>query len=158
MNLAVNARDAMPNGGNLVVEIREQSFFEDSLQGLPQPLLGDYIQISVSDSGIGMTEEVLSHLFEPFFTTKEVGKGTGLGLSIVYAIVKQFSGFVTVQSELSKGTVFHLYFPKASPKALSPDENVTDVASLLGSETILLVEDELGVQSLVRRALQTNEI
>jgi CheY-like chemotaxis protein len=156
MNLAVNARDAMPNGGSLSIDVGDKSFSEDSLQDSPEPLFGDYIQISVSDNGIGMAEQVLSHLFEPFFTTKEVGKGTGLGLSIVYAIVKQFNGHVTVQSELSKGTVFRLYFPKASSQTLSSDESVTDVGSLLGSETILLVEDELGVQSLVQSALKRN--
>jgi two-component system cell cycle sensor histidine kinase/response regulator CckA len=153
MNLAVNARDAMPNGGFLSVDLQERHFADDAVQGLGQPLFGDYVQISISDSGIGMTEEVLSHLFEPFFTTKEIGKGTGLGLSIVYAIVKQFSGYITVQSELSKGTVFNLFFPKVSSNVPSSNATAADSVSFVGSGTILLVEDESAVLSFVLTAL-----
>ncbi len=156
MNLVVNARDAMPNGGNLSVDVQEKQFGQETLQVSDEPILGSFVQIGISDSGIGMTEDVKSHLFEPFFTTKEIGKGTGLGLSIVYAIVKQFSGYITVQSELSKGTVFNLYFPKVSLNAPSSGGTIAEAPPFVGSGTILLVEDDSTVQSIVLSALSGN--
>jgi PAS domain S-box-containing protein len=143
LNLAVNARDAMPDGGRLIletsVEILEKSF-DSHLEVKP----GTYAVISVTDSGMGMSDEVKAHLFEPFFTTKEVGKGTGLGLSVVYGIVKQCGGTLSVLSEPGLGTTFRIYFPSALKPVHDRDEKpvANDVSVYRGDETILIVEDE----------------
>lgn len=111
LNLAVNARDAMPNGGRLLLETSNAILSDQDLKTNPEGVPGSYIQISVRDTGTGMTEEVVSRIFEPFYTTKDLGKGTGLGLATVYGIVKQSGGFISVESELNKGTAFRVYLP-----------------------------------------------
>jgi len=156
MNLAVNARDAMPTGGTLTIKTGCSALDGTCRTLSPEARPGDFITLSVTDTGGGMTREVLSHIFEPFFTTKETGKGTGLGLSTVYGIVHQHDGFITVASEPGKGTSFTIYLPafsfeEASRAALEPDEQ-----ELLrgGGEHILLVEDEEGVRKFASRTLR----
>jgi two-component system cell cycle sensor histidine kinase/response regulator CckA len=155
MNLVVNAKDAMPNGGKICIRTGEV-ILDDSYR--PENTFikhGPYIMISVSDSGQGMDRETQARIFEPFFTTKEKGKGTGLGLSTVYGIIKQSGGYVFVQSELGRGTVFTIYFPRVDGP--SEPHGATQVSSSPagGSETILLVEDEDSVRQLVRETLQS---
>ena len=111
LNLCVNSRDAMPRGGSLTIETRNAQLKDKKTRWQPAPVSGDYVLVTVADSGAGMSEEVKGLIFEPFFTTKEIGKGTGLGLSTVQGIVKSHSGFVEIESEVGKGTTFHLYFP-----------------------------------------------
>jgi PAS domain S-box-containing protein len=112
MNLAVNSRDAMPNGGKITIQTNNASFDEGQVQQYPSVIPGAYVTLSVSDTGCGIAEESLPHIFEPFFTTKEAGKGTGLGLATVYGIVKQSGGYIWVYTEINKGTTFEIYFPK----------------------------------------------
>ena len=153
MNLAVNARDAMPSGGNLTIETRNVELDEDYTRNHPTVKPGPHVMLAISDTGAGMSPETQAHIFEPFFTTKEQGKGTGLGLATVYGIVKQSEGSIWLYSELGQGTVFKVYFPVVteSPAEREPAKVATDTAS--GTETILVVEDEEGVRSLVRLAL-----
>jgi PAS domain S-box-containing protein len=152
MNLAVNARDAMPKGGRLRIDVRAETRDapwpgEAELQG------GNYVMLSIGDTGSGMTDEVRSRIFEPFFTTKESGKGTGLGLAIVYGIVKQFSGHIYVYSEPGQGSTFKVFLPQVEAEAVvSGDEADADVQG--GTETILVVEDDLAVRALAVRALR----
>ena len=111
MNLALNARDAMPNGGDLVIETADVDLDESHTSLYPEATSGPHVMIAVSDTGSGIEKENLDRVFEPFFSTKSVDKGSGLGLSIVHGIVRQASGHITVESELGKGTIFRLYFP-----------------------------------------------
>src|SRR5208283_1130816 len=155
MNLVVNAKDAMPNGGKICIRTASVTL-DDSYR--PENTFikhGPYVMISVSDNGQGMDRETQARIFEPFFTTKEKGKGTGLGLSTVYGIIKQSGGYVFVQSELGRGTVFTIYFPRVDEPcdALSPTP--VSVATAGGSETVLLVEDEESVRQLVRETLES---
>ncbi len=152
MNLVVNAKDAMPNGGRLTV--RTQNIIMDESHRGGQQFIrpGTYVMLSVSDTGTGMDKETQSRIFEPFFTTKEKGKGTGLGLSTVYGIVKQSGGYVMVQSEIGNGTTFHIYLPQVEDAAEKQAVPAPDAAGG-GSETILLVEDEESVRQLVRDTL-----
>jgi CheY-like chemotaxis protein len=148
MNLAVNARDAMPDGGKLTITTANIDMDSDQ-PGLQQMGLaaGSYVMLSIIDTGIGMSSEAQSHLFEPFYTTKELGKGTGLGLSTVFGIVKQSNGAIRFRSELGKGTVFHIYLPRIQkPFAASSDMGGT--ATLDGTETILLAEDDDALRHL----------
>jgi two-component system cell cycle sensor histidine kinase/response regulator CckA len=155
MNLAVNARDAMPKGGRLLIETRnsvlDQSYFEDHGYGKP----GEYCMLSVSDTGIGMDKETQAHIFEPFFTTKPLGKGTGLGLSTVYGIVKQSEGFISVYTEPGFGTTFRIYLPQveAAPRQETP--SVPLQAMPQGVGTILLVEDEEPLRRLAVSCLRS---
>ena len=142
----------MPRGGKLTIETRGVRLREEDRALYPDLSQGRYVQLAVSDTGAGMTDEVKARLFEPFFTTKEPGKGTGLGLSTVYGIVKQSGGYVIVQSEHGRGSSFHIYLPKAQGVAEKHAPPVTD-AALGGTETILLVEDEESVRQLVRDTL-----
>jgi PAS domain S-box-containing protein len=154
VNLAVNARDAMPNGGELIIETAnvtlDHQFARRHLEVTP----GEYILLAVTDTGTGMTEEVKARLFEPFFTTKEVGKGTGLGLATCFGIVKQSGGHIRAYSELGEGTTFKIYLPRVGGVASQlPKSEPLDLLAQ-GSETILLAEDEGAVRDLAARALR----
>jgi len=154
MNLAVNARDAMPTGGRLTIETRNVTIGEEGRQGTVILEAGAYIRLAVRDSGQGMSEEVQGHLFEPFFTTKETGKGTGLGLSTVYGIVKHSGGVIGVDSQPGQGTTFKIFFPKAEPVEQTVADGGTIIDQARGRETILLVEDDPAVRGLVDEALR----
>ena len=152
MNLVVNAKDAMPSGGKLTIQTQNVVVDENHHRGQTFVRPGQYVTLSVSDTGTGMDKETQSRIFEPFFTTKEKGKGTGLGLSTVYGIVKQSGGYVMVQSEKGHGTTFNIYLPRVEA---STDIHAAPVlrAAEGGSETVLLVEDEESVRQLVRETL-----
>ncbi len=152
MNLAVNARDAMPEGGDLTIRVSRAAVGEADEERPVELPPGDYVLLQVSDSGVGMDREVLSHLFEPFFTTKGVGRGTGLGLSIVYGIVKETGGHIVVESQPGEGTTFRVYLPR-SPEA-APAELPLLETQKVGTETVLLVEDEDAVRELVLQKLE----
>ena len=153
LNLAVNSRDAMPNGGTLTIETRNVRMEEPYAVGASSVPPGKYVMLAVSDTGTGMSPETVGRLFEPFFTTKEKGKGTGLGLSTVYGIIKQSQGHVIVYSEVGVGTTFKCYFPisEISPRVSRPLQLPVEVR---GNETILLVEDEAPIRSLAATALE----
>ena len=156
MNLVVNAKDAMPNGGKLTIETAKANFDDSYINDHPMTKPGPYVMLAISDSGIGMDAATQARIFEPFFTTKAKGKGTGLGMSTVYGIAKQSGGFVWVYSEMGKGTTIKVYLPReigsiAATLPAAPSDPV-----LQGSETILVVEDEEAVRSLVCRVLADN--
>jgi two-component system cell cycle sensor histidine kinase/response regulator CckA len=156
MNLAVNAYDAMPQGGRLILEtanIDLDEGFTGQQVGLKP---GPYVRLIVSDTGIGMDAETQSHIFEPFFTTKKPGKGTGLGLAMVYGIVQQSEGYISVVSRLGQGTTFNIYLPRLEQEITPMGSGQPATETKRGSETILLVEDEEMVRELARYALQQN--
>jgi PAS domain S-box-containing protein len=153
MNLAVNARDAMPRGGTLTFKTENVDLGEAFTRKHPGASPGKYVVLSVTDTGTGMDNHALAHLFEPFFTTKEPGKGTGLGLSMVYGIVKQSGGYIAVESELGRGTTFRIYLPRLDDLEESPENESTPATRTAGTGTILLVEDEDAVRSLVEAIL-----
>jgi signal transduction histidine kinase len=149
VNLAVNGRDAMPKGGKLIIETRNVILDADQLGADFDVIPGEYVQLSVSDTGTGMPPEVRERVFEPFFTTKEKGRGTGLGLSMVYGFIKQAQGHVTIYSELGHGTTFNLYFPRfAGASANQPSPAGDSQTDLDARETVLVVEDDPGVREL----------
>ncbi|MDB4975626.1 MAG: sensory box histidine kinase/response regulator [Myxococcaceae bacterium] len=150
MNLAVNARDAMPSGGKLVIECSDVELDESYARSQLDVLPGSYVMLSVSDSGCGMNAMVRERIFEPFFTTKELGKGTGLGLSTVFGIVRQSGGNVSVSSEPGKGTTFKVYLPRGDDCADGPDQAPRLPQLLGGSEVVLLAEDDESVRQLAR--------
>jgi two-component system cell cycle sensor histidine kinase/response regulator CckA len=156
MNLAVNARDAMPDGGKVVVQTHNVSLSAAEAAKRPVMSPGEYVLVSVSDTGHGMNEETKARIFEPFFTTKEVGKGTGLGLATVYGIVKQSGGFIWVESSPGKGAIFEIYLPKASGKVSEVGPEPPSRIESRGTETILLVEDEQGVRDLASHFLRAS--
>jgi PAS domain S-box-containing protein len=156
LNLAINARDAMPGGGKLVIETANVTIDADSVDAGVMVSAGRYVRLSVSDTGCGMSEDVLRHAFEPFFTTKETGKGTGLGLSTVYGFVQQAHGAVTLYSEVGHGTTVNLYLPQAAlDKTAAADSRDSNSAPRASGERILLVEDNADVREVVRSQLET---
>jgi PAS domain S-box-containing protein len=157
MNLAVNARDAMPQGGMLTLETSNVTLDESYTREYPELQPGAFVLLAVSDTGCGMDEAVKARIFEPFFTTKEVGKGTGLGLATVYGIVKQAGGHVSVYSEPGQGTTFKIYFPCAPQElpVIRPEVRSCP-SSTSGTETVLVVEDEDGVRALTKQVLQND--
>jgi len=153
-NLAVNARDAMPEGGKLIIEARNVRLDEHYARSHAGVTPGEYVMLAVTDTGCGMTDEVKAHLFEPFFTTKEPGKGTGLGLATCYAIVERNGGHIWVYSEPGKGTTFKIYLPRARGEPAPFPARETAGEAPRGSETILLVEDEPSLRSLAAEILR----
>jgi two-component system, cell cycle sensor histidine kinase and response regulator CckA len=154
MNLAVNARDAMPTGGKLTIETSNMDLDEDYARQHPAIKAGPHVMLAITDNGIGMDAATQAHLFEPFFTTKKKGKGTGLGLSTTYGIVKQSNASIWVYSEIGKGTTFKIYFPEATFVAASRPEGPRTEPQKSGTETILVVEDEPSVRALAARVLR----
>lgn len=151
-NLVINARDAMPNGGELQIKLRRVHFGAEHELPLPSMSLGDWVLLTISDTGVGIPPEHLPHIFEPFFTTKP--HGTGLGLAQVYGIVSQHGGFIDVQSEVGKGTTFVLYLPAAAGKAETPVEPERAEVPRGNGELILMVEDDDGVRLVMQRMLE----
>jgi two-component system, cell cycle sensor histidine kinase and response regulator CckA len=152
LNLCINARDAMPNGGNIVIETYYQYLGEDFVRAHLGTRVGDYAVVSVTDNGQGISEEHKPHIFEPFFSTKDLKRGTGLGLSTVWGIMKSHKGLITVYSEPDEGTTFKLYFPAISGQSYQPVPPQADQV-VLGNETILLIDDEPIVRETWRDAL-----
>jgi len=155
MNLAVNARDAMPNGGKLVIETANCDLDHSFTASHPLMKSGPYVILVVTDSGTGMDTETQAHIFEPFFTTKEKGKGTGLGLAMVYGIVKQSGGFIWVYSELGKGTSFKIYLPRVDQAEDPVGSSHPSIDIPVGTETVLLAEDEQDVREIAREFLES---
>jgi CheY-like chemotaxis protein len=154
VNLAANARDAMPDGGALTIETANVDLDADQVATHGDGTTGPHVMLAVSDTGTGMDEEVRRHLFEPFYTTKPAGQGTGLGLATVFGVVKQSGGGIYVYSEPGRGTTFKIYFPA---RTAAPDSVETDNGhAQRGSETIMVVEDDPGVRDLVRLMLEAN--
>ena len=155
MNLVVNARDAMPEGGKLLLETSNVTLADVSTSRRPDTTPGDYVLLTVTDTGHGMDAATAGRIFEPFYTTKERDAGTGLGLSTVYGIVKQSGGHIEVESEPGIGTTFRLYFPQVAEEAEAFSPKPPDERSLTGSETVLLVEDEEALREVGRQMLET---
>jgi signal transduction histidine kinase len=154
MNLVVNARDAMTNGGEIVIQTGHAELDEHYAAHHPGSRAGQYVTLTVCDTGSGMDENTKSHVFEPFFTTKGIGQGTGLGLSTVYGIVKQTGGSIWVDSELGKGTTFKIYFPRVAAKAEHLEQRAEEAELPGGSEAILVVEDDQALRELTVRMLE----
>ncbi|MEW5959904.1 MAG: PAS domain S-box protein [Chloroflexota bacterium] len=155
LNLAVNAQDAMPDGGSLILETANVVLTSEEVAGYPEVEPGEFVLLTIGDTGMGMAEEVKTRIFEPFFTTKELGRGTGLGLAMVYGIVKQNKGHIWVYSKENEGTTFRIYLPRAAtPPVASPETGEQGEISPRGSETILLVEDEQPVREFVAVVLR----
>jgi CheY-like chemotaxis protein len=155
MNLVVNARDAMPNGGKLIITTGTVIFDETAPSPSPELSSGAYVTLSVSDTGTGMTDEVKNNLFKAFFTTKPSGKGTGLGLTTCQTIVQQSGGYIGVASELGKGTTFTIYFPRVDAPLEPLAKTLRDGPLKRGTETLLIVEDEPSVRNLACEVLRT---
>jgi nitrogen-specific signal transduction histidine kinase/CheY-like chemotaxis protein len=155
MNLVVNARDAMPNGGNLTIATSNATLDKNYARTHASAIPGDYVMFSVSDTGTGMTEEVKARLFEAFFTTKAKGKGTGLGLATCQTILQQSRGYIDVYSDLGKGTTFKIYFPRVDLPLDAAARSSQTGPLPRGTETLLVVEDEPSVRHLARHVLET---
>jgi len=158
INLAVNAKDAMPSGGCLTIRTRNISERESVRIGALNLAAGEYVLIEVEDTGVGIPPEVMSKIFEPFFTTKDVGKGTGLGLSTVYGIVKQTGGYISADSEVGRGATFRVYLPRHIVENIEEIERLgadkkEPTRDLTGTGRVLLVEDEDSVRNFAARAL-----
>ena len=156
MNLAVNARDAMKEGGTLTIQTRNVEVDEAEARSRPPMIPGSYVLLQVTDTGHGMNQETMARIFDPFFTTKEVGKGTGLGLATVYGVVKQSGGFIWVNSEAGKGARFEMYLPQSLQQANKLEAAIRPSFIPRGSETILVVEDEEGVRELACQFLKVS--
>ena len=154
MNLAVNARDAMPNGGKLTIETANTTLDEKDAGRYRYVVPGQYVKLRVSDTGCGMDAETQSHVFEPFFTTKEKGKGTGLGLATVYGVVKQSGGYIWLQSDVGKGTQFEIFLPRVEGEIEKPQKASAPAKESRGGQTILVVEDEQDLRKLTSSVLQ----
>jgi two-component system cell cycle sensor histidine kinase/response regulator CckA len=159
LNLAVNARDAMPQGGSLVIETHNVELDESCVRGQEGFEPGKYVRLTVSDTGTGMDSETQARMFEPFFTTKDPGKGTGLGLATVYGVVKQTGGWIWVASHPGHGTTFEIYLPQieeVEKPVTTSAKKATRAIAPKGTETILLVEDQDGIRDLVGEFLRRN--
>jgi len=154
MNLAMNARDAMPNGGKLTLETANISFDSESIGRYPELKTGDYVMLAVTDTGAGISEAVKARVFEPFFSTKGVGGGTGLGLSTCYGIIKQSGGHISVYSEAGRGATFKIYLPQVETAAKAPMPRLTSLDLPRGTETILLVEDDPALREMAGTLLK----
>ncbi|MBE0556007.1 MAG: response regulator [Proteobacteria bacterium] len=154
LNLATNAADAMPDGGTLVIETEDVTLSDDYLDTHAGARAGEYVLLSVSDTGQGMAKDVVEHIFEPFFTTKEFGKGTGLGLASVYGIVKSYDGYISCYSEVGQGTTFKIYLPVAGQPTAHGAKDAEEDLPRGGDETILLVDDEQSIRTVASAALQ----
>jgi CheY-like chemotaxis protein len=154
LNLVVNARDAMPGGGLLIIETGEKIITPPEAALLPDARPGRHVCLRVTDSGTGIAPEILPRIFDPFFTTKAPGKGTGLGLATVFGIVKQHGGSLVVESEVGRGTTLQVFLPATEAAALVPAASLQKSKPRGGTETILLVEDESGVRRLTRTVLE----
>jgi CheY-like chemotaxis protein len=153
INLAVNARDAMPDGGSIYLETANVECDGDRAEMHPEVQPGAYVMLSVRDTGCGMDEITKANVFEPFFTTKDVGKGTGLGLAMVYGFVKQSGGHIAVESALGRGSTFQILLPRVTMQCRGDSEPAA-LANYQGTETVLLVEDDENVRSLARKILE----
>jgi PAS domain S-box-containing protein len=154
MNMAINARDAMPNGGKLTLETANVSFESESVGRYPELKAGDYVMLAITDTGAGISDEVKARLFEPFFSTKGVGQGTGLGLSTCYGIVKQSGGHISVYSEVGRGATFKIYLPQVQQEARIPVQRIESKELPRGAETILLVEDDPALREMASTLLR----
>jgi CheY-like chemotaxis protein len=154
MNLVVNARDAMPGGGKLLIETLDVVLHESAVMSHPDALPGRYVLLSVIDSGVGIDEKTMESIFEPFFTTKEPGQGTGLGLFTVYGIVRQSGGWVEVASELERGTAFKIYLPRVESSVLPASEESAAAPERHTGATVLLVEDQAELRRLAKAVLK----
>jgi signal transduction histidine kinase len=154
MNLVLNARDAMPHGGTLTIETSNVELDHLYTGQHPGSQIGTYVELAIRDTGMGMNAETKRRVFEPFFTTKEVGKGTGLGLSVVYGIVKQSGGYIEVTSESQKGSLFTVYLPRLSSPVVPSDAQTPEHSLATGRESILIVEDEQAVRTLISGMLR----
>jgi PAS domain S-box-containing protein len=154
MNMVMNARDAMPNGGKLTLETANVSFDQGSIGRYPELRAGDYVMLAITDTGAGMSEAVKARAFEPFFSTKEVGQGTGLGLSTCYGIVKQSGGHISVYSEPGRGATFKIYLPQVKSPAGTPVQPLNSPDLPSGTETILLVEDDPALREMAGTLLR----
>jgi PAS domain S-box-containing protein len=157
MNLVLNARDAMSEGGRLIIETRNAELDRNTVRQHPEAKPGKYVMLAISDTGKGMDRETQSHIFEPFFTTKKENEGSGLGLATVYGIIKQSNGFIWVYSEPQHGSTFRIYLPMSDHIEEKESESKPEKEDLHGSETILLVEDEEDVRTLVKETLEMME-
>jgi CheY-like chemotaxis protein len=154
MNMALNARDAMPNGGKFTLETANISFDQDSVGQYPELKPGHYVMLAISDTGTGMSKEVKARVFDPFFSTKGVGQGIGLGLSTCYGIIKQSGGHISVYSELARGTTFKVYLPQVEHTTARPIAPLSSNDLPRGTETILLVEDDIALREMAETLLK----